>query len=103
MNITASPNPLDASPESSRHTHPLALTCLPRLALQRVVVPHPTRSLSMSAESTALRAQLKAFEREFRAKHFRDPAVDDIKKAGYGNRLPPIAEVHTWLISRMRS
>lgn len=40
----------------------------------------------MSAESTALRAQLKAFEREFRAKHFRDPAVDDIKKAGYAEK-----------------
>jgi hypothetical protein len=38
----------------------------------------------MDADISTLRAQLKAFEREFKATHHYPPSVDDIKNAGFG-------------------
>ncbi|THH11889.1 hypothetical protein EW146_g7878 [Bondarzewia mesenterica] len=40
----------------------------------------------MSTDTAALRAELKAFERDFRAKNGCDPSVEDIKKAGLAGR-----------------
>ncbi|KAI0294946.1 hypothetical protein BC826DRAFT_297921 [Russula brevipes] len=46
-----------------------------------------------------VRAQLKAFERDFKATHHRTPSVDDIKSAGFGaTRLTP-PETVLWLIT----
>lgn len=38
----------------------------------------------MSTDAAAVRVELKAFERDFKAKHGKDPSVDDIKSAGMG-------------------
>jgi hypothetical protein len=38
----------------------------------------------MDTDILSLRAQLKSFEREFKATHNRAPSVDDIKNAGFG-------------------
>jgi hypothetical protein len=38
----------------------------------------------MDTDVCTLRAQLKAFEREFKARHNHPPSVDDIKIAGFG-------------------
>lgn len=38
----------------------------------------------MSTDAASVRAVLKAFERDFKAKHGKDPSVDDIKSAGMG-------------------
>jgi hypothetical protein len=38
----------------------------------------------MNTDIPSLRAQLKAFEREFKAVHNLPPSVDDIKNAGFG-------------------
>ncbi|KAA1468069.1 hypothetical protein DENSPDRAFT_877809 [Dentipellis sp. KUC8613] len=40
----------------------------------------------MSTDVASLRAQLKAFERDFKGKHGRDPSVTDIKAAGFADR-----------------
>lgn len=39
---------------------------------------------TMSGDSAALRVELKSFERDFKAKHGKDPSVEDIKAAGMG-------------------
>jgi len=38
----------------------------------------------MNTDIHSLRAELKAFEREFKAAHHRPPSVDDIRNAGFG-------------------
>ncbi len=38
----------------------------------------------MNTDILSLRAELKAFEREFKATHHRPPSVDDIRNAGFG-------------------
>ncbi len=43
-----------------------------------------TTTASMDTDLSTLRAQLKAFEREFKARHHHPPSVDDIKNAGFG-------------------
>ena len=43
-----------------------------------------TTNSSMDTDVSTLRAQLKAFEREFKARHHRPPSVNDIKDAGFG-------------------
>jgi hypothetical protein len=43
-----------------------------------------TTTTSMNTDIPTLRAQLKAFEREFKAEHNHPPSVDDIKDAGFG-------------------
>ena len=45
---------------------------------------HTTTNSSMDTDVSTLRAQLKAFEREFKARHDHPPSVDDIKNAGFG-------------------
>ena len=52
--------------------------CPPRVALR---LPH---DCPMDTDVSTLRAQLKAFEREFKARHHHPPSVDDIKNAGFG-------------------
>lgn len=41
----------------------------------------------MSSDLLSLRAELKYFEREFKAGHGHAPSVDDIKNAGFGTIL----------------
>ncbi|KAI0275154.1 hypothetical protein BC834DRAFT_814874 [Gloeopeniophorella convolvens] len=40
----------------------------------------------MATDIVALRAELKSFERDFKAQHGHAPSVDDIKKAGFADR-----------------
>lgn len=56
-----------------------------------------TTTTSMSTDIPTLRAQLKAFEREFKARHDHPPSVDDIKNAGFG--AISIPETDLWLIT----
>ena len=54
----------------------------------------------MNLDISSLRAELKSFEREFKASHDRVPSVDDIKSAGFGTtRTILIPEAHLWLIT----
>jgi hypothetical protein len=66
------------------------------------VCPATTMATPASADSDilSLRAQLKAFEREFRATHHHAPSVDDIRNAGFGaTRVTSHPETDPWLIT----
>ena len=53
----------------------------------------------MDTDIPSLRAQLKEFEREFKATHNRAPSVDDIKNAGFGATLVTShSKTDPWLI-----
>jgi len=53
----------------------------------------------MSSDLLSLRAELKYFERVFKAEHGHAPSVDDIKSAGFGTTLMVfIPETHPRLI-----
>lgn len=38
----------------------------------------------MNTDISSLRAELKSFEKDFKARHDRVPSVEDIKRAGFG-------------------
>jgi len=69
---------------------------LHHLFVSRITWPfHQTRLSNphdnelMNTDILSLRAQLKSFERDFKATHNRSPSVDDIKTAGFGAAPPP--------------
>jgi hypothetical protein len=62
-----------------------AITHHVSISQTRLFVRHDTTTnSSMDTDVSTLRAQLKAFEREFKARHHHTPSVDDIKNAGFG-------------------
>ncbi|KAI0003764.1 hypothetical protein BJV74DRAFT_484913 [Russula compacta] len=58
----------------------------PRFLLFRLLQRRPAQLDQMSTDISTLRAQLKAFEREFKARHHHPPSVDDIKNAGFADK-----------------
>jgi hypothetical protein len=59
----------------------------------------PATTMSTDTDIPSLRAQLKAFEREFRATHHHAPSVDDIRNAGFGaTRVTSNPKTDPWLI-----
>jgi hypothetical protein len=56
-------------------------------------------SVDTDTDILSLRAQLKAFEKDFKAEHKHAPSVDDIKNAGFGaTRVTSSPRTDPWLI-----
>jgi hypothetical protein len=69
------------------------------VSLVSVPITAMATSASMNTDILSLRAQLKAFEREFRATHHHAPSVDDIRNAGFGaSQVTLNPETDPWLI-----
>lgn len=68
-------------PESSR---PRGLPTRQAFRVSRALSTWFDTTTTMSTDAAAVRVELKAFERDFKAKHGKDPSVDDIKSAGMG-------------------